>query len=64
MGPPNTSTLGPQPPSLPCAAKNVILAGVKSVTLQDTASCTLRDLSSHFYLSESDIGKNRAEACK
>uniref|UniRef100_A0A1D1ZMI8 E1 ubiquitin-activating enzyme n=1 Tax=Auxenochlorella protothecoides TaxID=3075 RepID=A0A1D1ZMI8_AUXPR len=46
------------------AAKNVILAGVKSVTLQDTASCTLRDLSSHFYLSESDIGKNRAEACK
>lgn len=44
-------------------AKNVILAGVKSVTLHDEALCTVADLSSQFYVSESDIGKNRAEVC-
>ncbi|KAJ8981692.1 hypothetical protein NQ317_003413 [Molorchus minor] len=44
-------------------AKNVILGGVKSVTLHDENVCVLRDLSSQFYLSELDIGKNRAEAC-
>lgn len=44
-------------------AKNVILGGVKSVTLHDNTACTIEDLSSHFYLTESDIGKNRAEAC-
>ncbi|KAH8405459.1 hypothetical protein KR215_000197 [Drosophila sulfurigaster] len=43
-------------------AKNVILGGVKSITLHDTATCTLNDLSSQFYLSRSDIGQNRAEA--
>ncbi|KAL7730588.1 hypothetical protein ACLKA6_000579 [Drosophila palustris] len=43
-------------------AKNVILGGVKSITLHDTATCTLNDLSSQFYLTQSDIGKNRAEA--
>ncbi|XP_026810919.1 ubiquitin-like modifier-activating enzyme 1 [Rhopalosiphum maidis] len=42
-------------------AKNVILGGVKSVTLHDSVVCTYSDLSSQFYLSESDIGKNRAE---
>ncbi|VVC39184.1 Ubiquitin-activating enzyme, catalytic cysteine domain,THIF-type NAD/FAD binding fold,Ubiquitin-activating [Cinara cedri] len=41
-------------------AKNVILGGVKSVTLHDSVVCTYRDLSSQFYLSEEDIGKNRA----
>ncbi|XP_028146852.1 ubiquitin-like modifier-activating enzyme 1 [Diabrotica virgifera virgifera] len=44
-------------------AKNVILGGVKSVTLHDEALCTIKDLSSQFYLTEGDIGKNRAEAC-
>lgn len=44
-------------------AKNVILGGVKSVTLHDDKDCIIDDLSSQFYLSESDIGKNRAEAC-
>ena len=44
-------------------AKNVILGGVKSVTLHDTANCSISDLSSQFYLTESDIGKNRAESC-
>jgi len=42
-------------------AKNIILGGVKSVTLHDSISCTYKDLSSQFYLTENDIGKNRAE---
>lgn len=44
-------------------AKNVILAGVKSVTIHDDGVCEMGDLSSQFYLREDDIGKNRAEAC-
>lgn len=46
------------------AAKNVILAGVKSVTLHDTEDVTIQDLSAQFYLSKADMGKNRAEACR
>ncbi|KAH9488201.1 E1 ubiquitin-activating protein [Bulinus truncatus] len=42
-------------------AKNVVLGGVKSVTIQDTLSATWSDLSSQFFLKEDDIGKNRAE---
>jgi len=45
-------------------AKNVILSGVKSVTLHDKAVCTIGDLSTQFYLTENDIGKNRAEASR
>ncbi|KAK9812866.1 hypothetical protein WJX72_004885 [[Myrmecia] bisecta] len=45
-------------------AKNVILAGVKSVTLHDKADVELRDLSAQFYLSAEDVGRNRAESCK
>ncbi|XP_015599069.1 ubiquitin-like modifier-activating enzyme 1 [Cephus cinctus] len=44
-------------------AKNVILGGVKSVTLHDDALCRISDLGSQFYLTEADIGKNRAAAC-
>eukprot|EP00897_Mesotaenium_endlicherianum_P006168 jgi/Mesen1/557/ME000105S10735 len=44
-------------------AKNVILAGVKSVTLHDTEVVTIADLSSQFYLTETDVGSNRAAAC-
>lgn len=44
-------------------AKNVILGGVKSVTLHDEALCSTNDLSSQFYITEEDVGKNRAEAC-
>lgn len=47
-------------------AKNVILGGVKSVTLHDTAPTTLQDLSSQYYLAqdvEKALGQNRAEAC-
>ena len=46
------------------AAKNVILAGVKSVTVHDTAEAQLRDLAAQFYLSKADVGRNRAEACR
>jgi ubiquitin-activating enzyme E1 len=49
--------------ALSSAAKNVILAGVKAVTLQDEGKVELADLSSQFYLKEDDVGKNRAEAC-
>ncbi|XP_055313849.1 ubiquitin-like modifier-activating enzyme 1 [Sitodiplosis mosellana] len=43
-------------------AKNVILGGVKSVTLHDKVSATVGDLSSQYYLTEADEGNNRAEA--
>ena len=42
-------------------AKNIILGGVRSVTLHDVSTCQASDLASQFYLSEADIGKNRAE---
>ncbi|MCI4375195.1 hypothetical protein PGIGA_G00106540 [Pangasianodon gigas] len=41
-------------------AKNVILAGVGSVTIHDEGTTEWGDLSSQFYLKESDLGKNRA----
>lgn len=43
-------------------AKNLILAGVKSVTLHDEGSVELWDLSGNFLFSENDVGKNRAQA--
>uniref|UniRef100_A0A8C7XLX2 E1 ubiquitin-activating enzyme n=1 Tax=Oryzias sinensis TaxID=183150 RepID=A0A8C7XLX2_9TELE len=42
-------------------AKNVILGGVRSVTVHDQGVAEWRDLSSQFYLREEDLGKNRAE---
>ncbi|KAL4189619.1 hypothetical protein AMTRI_Chr08g208050 [Amborella trichopoda] len=44
-------------------AKNLILAGVKSVALHDEGTVELWDLSSNFIFSENDVGKNRALAC-
>ncbi|KAJ1277398.1 hypothetical protein BS78_04G000800 [Paspalum vaginatum] len=44
-------------------AKNLVLAGVKSVTLHDDGKVDLWDLSSNFFLSEKDVGQNRAQAC-
>ncbi|KAK3139148.1 hypothetical protein QOZ80_5AG0378620 [Eleusine coracana subsp. coracana] len=44
-------------------AKNLVLAGVKSVTLHDDGKVELWDLSSNFFLSEKDVGQNRAQAC-
>ncbi|KAG7745711.1 hypothetical protein KL932_000741 [Ogataea haglerorum] len=43
-------------------AKNVALAGVKSLSIFDPTPVTLTDLSAQFFLTESDIGKSRAEA--
>ncbi|KAF7301498.1 UBA-e1-C domain-containing protein [Mycena indigotica] len=43
-------------------AKNIVLAGVKSVTIYDTTPVTLDDLSTQFFLRQEDIGKTRAEA--
>jgi len=44
-------------------AKNVILAGVKSVTLFDATVVATADLGSQFYLTEADVGKaTRAQA--
>ncbi|OAQ28961.1 ubiquitin-activating emzyme E1 [Linnemannia elongata AG-77] len=40
-------------------AKNVVLAGVKSVTLYDPAPVELTDLSTQFFLTMEDIGKPR-----
>lgn len=45
-------------------AKNIILGGVKSVTLHDTALCSYADLATQFYLTEADIGRNRAEVSR
>lgn len=42
--------------------KNLVLAGVGSLTLMDHKNVQLSDLSSHFFLSESDVGKNRASS--
>lgn len=44
-------------------AKDVILSGVKSVTVQDEGQTNWRDLSSQFFLKESHIGENRASSC-
>eukprot|EP01132_Coremiostelium_polycephalum_P005670 gene5670-7056_t len=41
-------------------AKNLILAGLKSITLHDTTPVTNDDLSTQFYIDESQYGKNRA----
>ncbi|CAL9201002.1 ubiquitin-activating enzyme E1 2-like isoform X1 [Musa acuminata AAA Group] len=44
-------------------AKNLVLAGVKSITLHDEGNVELWDLSGNFFFSEEDVGKNRALAC-
>ncbi|KAJ8661405.1 hypothetical protein O0I10_002671 [Lichtheimia ornata] len=42
-------------------AKNVILAGVKSVTLYDKTPATISDLSAQFYLRQDEVGQPRAQ---
>ncbi|CAL8353774.1 unnamed protein product [Gadus morhua 'NCC'] len=42
-------------------AHNVILSGVKSVTVQDEGQVLWEHLSSQFFLREADLGQNRAE---
>jgi len=41
-------------------AKNIILAGVKSVALHDNKPVSFEDLSAQFYLTQNDIGSSRA----
>lgn len=43
-------------------AKNLILGGIRHVTIHDTKNATWKDLSAQYYLSEEDVGKNRASA--
>lgn len=43
-------------------AKNVCLAGVKSVTLHDPAATAVSDLGTQFFLRDSDIGQPRDQA--
>ncbi|KAK4551900.1 E1 ubiquitin-activating protein [Recurvomyces mirabilis] len=42
-------------------AKNIALAGVKSLTIWDPKKARIEDLSSQFFLHPSDVGKPRAE---
>ena len=37
---------------------------MRSVTVHDKKAVTKYDLSAQFYLTEEDMGKNRAESCK
>jgi molybdopterin/thiamine biosynthesis adenylyltransferase len=43
-------------------AKNIILSGVKTITLVDYQKIQKSDLASNFYANEDCIGKNRAIA--
>ncbi|KAL4488907.1 hypothetical protein ABPG72_005694 [Tetrahymena utriculariae] len=42
-------------------AKNIVLSGVKRFSIVDQEKVTLQNLIGQFFLSEEDIGKNRAE---
>jgi ubiquitin-activating enzyme E1 len=46
-------------------AKNVILSGVKSVTITDTVKTSIADLTTQFFIREVDVekGLSRAQAC-
>jgi len=43
-------------------AKNLVLAGIHSLTIVDHALVTEADLGAQFFITEADIGTNRAEA--
>lgn len=45
-------------------AKNVCLAGVKSVTLSDPSPVSVPDLGTQFFLREADVGQRRDEATR
>ena len=44
-------------------AKNLVLAGVRAVSLQDEGLVETADLSSQFYFKDTDVGQNRAKCC-
>lgn len=62
-----TSLHVPRPDLLPLSplasfvAKNVILAGVKSVTIFDPSPVAIADLGTQYYLREADVGKPRGQ---
>ncbi len=37
---------------------------MRAVTIHDKQPATLHDLATQFYLTEEDVGRNRAEACQ
>ncbi|XP_033645283.1 ubiquitin-like modifier-activating enzyme 1 [Asterias rubens] len=41
-------------------AKNIVLGGVKSLTIHDEGNVTIENLASQFFFSAADVGKNRA----
>jgi molybdopterin/thiamine biosynthesis adenylyltransferase len=43
--------------------KNIVLSGCRLITLIDDSPVTWNDLSGQFFLTETDIGKNRVESC-
>ncbi|EHL01138.1 putative DNA damage tolerance protein RHC31 [Glarea lozoyensis 74030] len=43
-------------------AKNLVLAGISTLTILDSAIVTEADLGAQFFLSQADVGRNRAEA--
>ncbi|CAB3977355.1 SUMO-activating enzyme subunit 1 [Paramuricea clavata] len=43
--------------------KNIVLCGVKSLTLLDDEVVTMQDFTAQFLIPRMDLGKNRAEAC-
>lgn len=42
--------------------KNIVLAGIGSLTVLDSHTVSAEDLGAQFFVSDADIGKNRAEA--
>ncbi|XP_075463762.1 ubiquitin-like modifier-activating enzyme 6 [Ascaphus truei] len=46
-------------------AKNIVLAGIKALTIHDTRHCETWDLGTNFFIREEDVKakKNRAESC-
>lgn len=45
-------------------AKNIVLSGIKSITLLDHTQVTEEDACSQFLVSRDDVGKNRAESSR
>ncbi|KAG2647777.1 hypothetical protein PVAP13_2KG110600 [Panicum virgatum] len=61
--PPTSSSLDSMASVLRLVPKNLALAGVRSVTVHDVKDVDMWDLSANFFLSDQDIGNNRALAC-
>lgn len=43
--------------------KNIMLMGIKSITISDNKKIEMSDLTTNYYLNEDDIGKDRVLAC-